>query len=104
MMRECLCCPALVKEHQPLIAKAFSEHPEWNLHDAYLHVLHTEILPKADQVSQAKLLDSLKTQAAGSTVHPGASTPGGIPKFKSHKEALIWFDAHPVEADAWAQR
>lgn len=86
-------------EHKAAIAKAFETHPRWTLQDAYLHVLHTEILPQLDQKSQGKLLTHLQTQAAGSTVRPdGSGTPR--PKFKADqwKEALEYFEAHPEHA------
>ena len=80
------------------------QHDDWSLHDAYLHILHTEILPKADQTSQTKLLTQLQTQAAGATVHPGATTPSATPKFKSFREAAEYYDRNPGDAAAMAQR
>lgn len=91
-------------DHKSAILKAMEQHPDWQLHDAYLHVLHTEILPNADQKSQTKLLNHLQIQAAGATVHPGTTTSSTLPKFNSHKEAAIYYDAHPEEAKAMADR
>ena len=91
-------------EHKPAIAKAFHAHPNWSLQDAYLHVLHTEILPKFDQASQTKLLTQLKTQAAGGTVRPDGAGQAK-PDFKGDfRKALAYYDAHPEEAAAMEQR
>ena len=91
-------------EHKDSIAKAYDAHPDWTLHDAYIDVLQREILPSADQTSQTKLLDSLKTQATGATVHPSGTPGEGIPKFKNFAEASRWFNDHPAEAEAMASR
>ena len=91
-------------EHKPAIAKAFHAHPDWSLQDAYLHVLHTEILPKFDQASQTKLLTQLKTQAAGGSVRPDGAGQAK-PDFKGDfRKALEYYDTHPEEASALAQR
>ena len=88
------------KEHNASIEKAYATHENWSLADAYLHVLHTEILPKLDQASQGKLLSHLQTQAAGSTVHPSGTSPTQPFKPKSFEEALAHFEGNPKEAEA----
>ena len=91
-------------EHKPAIAKAFSSHPTWSLQDAYLHVLHTDILPKLDHKSQGKLLTQLQTQAAGATVRPDGGGQGK-PDFKGDfRKALDYYSTHPDEAAAMEQR
>ena len=90
--------------HQPAIAKAFESHPDWSLQDAYLHVLHTEILPTFDRASQSKLLTQLQTQAAGGTVRPDGAGQGR-PDFKGDfRKALEYYETHPEEASAMEQR
>ena len=56
-------------------------HPEWgdNVHRAYVHVLSTAVIPNLSQKEQTKVLDHLKTQAAGASVHPGASSTSAKP-------------------------
>ena len=90
--------------HRPAILRAMQQHGEWSLHDAYLHVLHTEILPKADQTSQTKLLTQLQTQAAGATVHPGVSVSSAKPRFKDFADAAAYYETHPEERAAMANR
>ena len=92
------------QDHRPSILRAMQQHGDWSLHDAYLHVLHTEILPNADQRSQTKLLTQLQTQAAGATVHPGVATSSAKPKFTNFREAAMYYEKHPEEAAAMAER
>ena len=88
------------KEYRASIEKAYAAHENWSLPDAYLHVLHTEILPKLSQTAQGQLLTHLQTQAAGSTVHPSGTSPTQPFRPKSFDEALRYFEAHPQEAEA----
>ena len=94
------------KEHEADIKRAFADHPEWgdNLHRAYLHVLTTRVLPKLSQTEQAKVLDSLQTKAAATTVSPQTQTATSKPKFKSFEEAIRYYEAHPEEAAVMAKR
>lgn len=87
-------------DHKASVLKAMQSHEDWSIHDAYLHVLHTEIFPKLDQASQGKLLTHLQTQANGATVHPGAAATAAKPKFKNYGEAMAYYDKHPDEAAA----
>ena len=94
----------MFEAHKAAIAKAFEAHEEWDLKDAYLHVLTTEILPTLDQTSQTKLLTKLQTQAAGGTVRPDGSGQGR-PDFKGDfRKALEYYEAHPKEAADMEQR
>ena len=92
------------KEHEAEIAKVFAAHEDWSLQDAYLAVLHEKILPSLKHTGQTELLGQLQSQAAGATVHPGSTTPSAKPKFKSPREALEYYDKHPEEAAAMANR
>lgn len=94
------------KDHEADIKRAFADHPEWgdNLHRAYLHVLTTTVLPKLSQTEQAKVLDSLQTKAAATTVSPQAQAATAKPHFKSFAEAIRYYEAHPEEAAAMANR
>ena len=67
-------------------------------------VFHIIDFPKLDQKSQAKLLGHLQTQAAGASVAPSASVSTAPPKFKSYGEAARYYDAHPEEREAMANR
>lgn len=89
-------------EHEPAIKQALIDHPEWgaDVHRAYAHVLTTDVIPKLSRTEGAKVLDHLQTQANGASVHPNGSTASGPPKFKSLRDALVYFDAHPDEAEA----
>ena len=92
--------------HEPAIKQALIDHPEWgdNVHRAYVHVLTATVIPGLTRTEQAKVLDHLKTQAAGASVHPGSASASGPPKFKSFGEAARYYAEHPDEAGAMAQR
>ena len=93
------------KEHEPAIRQALLEHEEWgdNVHAAYNHVLVTQILPKLSQAEQQQVVEQLTGKGAGSTV-PAGGTAHGVPKFKSFKDAAKYYEAHPAEAAAMANR
>ena len=93
------------KEHEPAIRQALLEHEEWgdNVHAAYNHVLVTQILPTLSQAEQRQVVDQLTGKGAGSTV-PAGGTAHGVPKFKSFKDAAKYYEAHPAEAAAMANR
>jgi hypothetical protein len=94
----------IFKEHEATIKQALMDHPEFgaNVHQAYAYVLTTKVLPGVTRGEQTKVLESLKTQAAGGTVSPSASSQTSPPAFKSPREALQYYDAHPDEAAAMA--
>ncbi len=93
-------------EHEPKIKAALIEHPEWgaDVQRAFVHVLTTQVLPTLSDTTSRKVLDSLANKAGGATVNPGGASASQMPKFKSHKDALVYFDAHPDEAEKWASR
>lgn len=93
-------------QHEPAIKQALINHPEWgaDVHRAYAHVLTTTVIPGLTQREQAKVLDHLKTQAAGASVHPGSASASGPPKFKSFGDAARYYADHPDEAGAMAER
>src|SRR3990167_8997571 len=92
------------KTHEPAIKQALIDHPEWgdNVHRAYVHVLTTTVMPGLTQSAQTQVLDHLQTQAAGASVHPGAASASGPPKFKSFGEAARYYAEHPADAEAMA--
>lgn len=94
------------KEHEAKVKAALIAHPEWgaDVHRAYNHVLATEVIPTLKGTEQAKVLDHLKTQAAGATVAPGQSSSSAPPKFKSFGEAAKYYAEHPEESAAMANR
>jgi len=94
----------LFKEHDKEIAEAMNKfadaHPSEQVYLAWADV----VLPKLDQKSQAKLLGHLQTQAAGASVTPNASASTAPPKFRNFREAAEYFEKHPEQAEAMAQR
>ena len=77
------------KEHEAAIAKAFNDHPRWSLQDAYLHVLHTDILPSYPAQAQAKVVADLQSKAAAQTLNPAGSTRPSTPEFKGDFKAAL---------------
>lgn len=92
------------KEHEPAIAQVFEANPDFSLQDAYLHVLHSQILPSLDRTSQARVLSDLQQKATATTVNPASPTGAQKPKFKGFGSAAAYYDAHPDEAAAMANR
>lgn len=93
------------KEHEADIRQALEEHPEWgdNVYAAYVQVLTTKILPMLGQAEQQKVIDSLQSKASGATVSPAGAAPGK-PQFRSFADAAKYYEAHPEEAKAMADR
>lgn len=93
-------------QHEGKVKQALMDHPEWgdDVKGAYLHVLRTEVFPGIGQQAEAKVLDSLKTQAAGGTPNPGMGATRSTPKFNDFGEALRYYAEHPDEARAMANR
>ena len=92
-------------EHKDKVVQAFVDHPEFgnNFHAAYVHVLANDILPKLSQAEQAKVVDSINQKATAGTVNPNQSAVGS-PKFKSFRDAAKYYEEHPEEAAAMANR
>ena len=75
------------KEHEAAIAKAFAEHDDWSLQDAYISIA----VPQLQAATKAQQLDELKTQAAASAVNPAAATVPASRRPKSLTDpALKW--------------
>jgi hypothetical protein len=91
-------------EHKAEILKVYKANKALSLQDAYLDVLHRVILPGLDQKSQGKVLSDLQQKATAQTVHPGAPSGSAKPKFKNFAEAHAYYETHPEEADAMANR
>lgn len=96
----------LVAEHFDAIKQEFIANEAYgdNFAAAALTVLTRDVLPTRDAATSAKVLDHLKTQAQGASVHPsGAATPSR-PSFKTKDgredwdAALRWFAEHPDDA------
>jgi hypothetical protein len=77
------------KEHEADIAKSFNDNPTWTLQDAYLHVLHTKILPSFPARAQAQVVADLQSKAAAQTLNPGSSTRPSTPDFKGDFKAAL---------------
>ena len=83
------------EKHQESVTKAFQAHPAWTLQDAYLHVLHSEILPAMPAQAQAQVVAQLQQKAAAQTMNPAGGSVTAPPDFKGDfLAALKWADAH----------
>jgi hypothetical protein len=93
------------KEHEADIRQALEAHEEWgdNVHAAYNHVLVTKILPTLSQAEQQRVVDSINQKAGATTVSPRGTT-AGTPQFKSFASAARYYEEHPEEAAAMANR
>jgi hypothetical protein len=93
------------KEHEADIREALAAHEEWgdNVHAAYNYVLTNKILPTLSQAEQRAVVDSINQKATGASISP-RGTATGKPKFRNFKEAAAYYEAHPEEAGAMAQR
>lgn len=70
------------KQHEAKIAKVFSDNPNLTLQDAYLHVLHTDILPSLPAQAQASVVADMQRKAAAQSLNPGNATRGAGPEVK----------------------
>lgn len=77
------------KEHEAEIGKAFNANPSWTLQDAYLHVLHTKILPAMPAQAQAKVVADLQSKAAAQTLNPSGATKPASPDFGGDFKAAL---------------
>lgn len=94
------------KQHEAAIKAEFAAHEEYgdNIHAAYVRVLTRDVLPTLSQTEQRKVLDSLSSKAAGTTVNPGGTASTPPPKFTNFGDALKYYADHPDEAAVMAQR
>jgi len=81
------------KEHEADIAKAFNENATWSLSDAYIHVLHTKILPALPAKAQAQVVADLQSKAAAQTLNPSGSVKPTAPDFHGDFKAALEFAA-----------
>jgi hypothetical protein len=81
------------KDHEAEIAKVFGENREFDLKDAYLHVLHTTILPAMPAKAQAQVVADLQSKAAAQTLNPSGATRPGSPDFKGDFKAALEYAA-----------
>lgn len=83
------------KDHEAEIAKVFDANPRFDLKDAYLHVLHTKILPTLPAKAQAAVVADLQSKAAAQTMNPAGTAKPARPDFKGDfKAALEWASQH----------
>jgi hypothetical protein len=81
------------KEHEAEIAKSFDANPSWSLQDAYLHVLHTKILPSMPAKAQAQVVADLQSKAAAQTLNPTNTSKAAAPDFKGDFKAALEYHA-----------
>lgn len=81
------------KENEAKIREAFAANPGWQLQDAYLHVLHTDILPKLPAQAQAKVVADLQQKAAAQTINPSGASAPAAPDFKGDFAKALAFYA-----------
>jgi hypothetical protein len=93
------------KEHEAAVKQALMDNPKWgsNVHQAFNHVMMTQILPTLSQAEQRSAIQQLQNAGAASTVAPNSTTVG-TPKFKSFGTAAQYYAEHPEEAAAMAGR
>lgn len=77
------------KEHEAEIAKVFNANPNWDLKDAYLHVLHNTILPTLPAQAQAKVVADLQSKAAAQSLNPAGAAKPSTPDFKGDFKAAL---------------
>lgn len=76
-------------EHEKDIAEAFKANANWTLQDAYLHVLHTKILPAMPAKAQAQVVADLQSKAAAQTLNPSGATRPSAPNFDGDFKAAL---------------
>lgn len=81
------------KEHEAEIAEAFNKNRDWNLQDAYLHVLHTKILPTIPARAQAQVVADLQSKAAAQTLNPSGASKPASPNFNGDFKAALEYHA-----------
>ena len=81
-------------DHEADIAALMAEHAPnretgdqgWSVQDAYLHVLHTKILPQLPAQAAAKVVAGMQQRAAAQTLNPATAPTGGPATFKDNDE------------------
>ncbi len=77
------------KQHEAEIASVWNQHSDWTLQDAYLHVLHTKILPALPAQAQAKVVADLQQKAAAQSLSPSGASRPATPDFKGDFAAAL---------------
>lgn len=83
-------------QHKSDVAQALSEHPAnpqtgdpgWTLPQAYLHVLHTKILPTLSANERATVVADMQQRAAAATLNPATGSAPQKPKFSGDREGF----------------
>lgn len=88
------------KEREADVKKAMLANPKWDIYRAYTHVLRTQVEPSIE----AKTVATLQQKAAAGTVGTRSPSAGTRPALKNFAEAMRYYDAHPDEAAAMAER
>jgi hypothetical protein len=81
------------KDNEAEIAKVFGANPDFDLKDAYLHVLHTKILPSMPAKATAQVVADLQSKAAAQTLNPSGATRPSTPDFKGDFKAALEYAA-----------
>ena len=92
------------KEHKAEILETFKANPTMSLREAADYVLDTKVLPGYGQKAEAKVLSDLQQKANAQTVNPGTPSGSGKPKFKTFSDAYAYYEQHPEEREAMANR
>jgi hypothetical protein len=72
-------------DNMDAVAKVWAAHEEWTLQDAYLDVLHSQILPNLSKAERVKVLADINQKPAASTVSPSSGTTSA-PKSDADKD------------------
>lgn len=94
----------MFEEHKADIVAVFKANPKMTLRQAYDDVLKTKIFPSIGQKSEAKVLSDLQQKANAQTVSPGTPSGSAKPAFKNFADAYAYYQKHPEEAEAMAER
>jgi hypothetical protein len=77
------------KQHEQEIGEVWGQHKDWTLQDAYLHILHTKILPTLPAQAQAKVVADLQQKAASQSLNPAGVTRPAPPNFHGDFEKAL---------------
>jgi hypothetical protein len=91
--------PGFAKFQKEILA-TFSANPNMTIRDAYDAVMDS----KLPQEAEAKVLSDLQQKANAQTVGSSAPSSSAPPKFKNFAEAHAYYEKHPDEAKAMANR
>lgn len=92
------------QEHRAAILQTFKEHPAMTLREAADYVLDHTVLPSYGQKAHAQVVSDFQQKANAQTVNPGTPSGTARPRFKSFADAHAYYELHPEEAAAMANR